>query len=269
MASFLVSALMKQCTNPVMYFYCKHDQPNKRTLKGVLRGILAQLLKSDEDLLDYVYETCAAADETKLQSERTLEELFTLAVAGQRITFLVLDGLDECETQEEYKIVSWLQSAALDSTKSPGSGGRFRLLCVSQRDGCMEDLMSDFPSLSLDGDQHKEDISKFVKQMASEIRTRFQLEQDKETEIVSNVVSRSAGERTTAIEVRREKITLTMAGMFLYARIVLENLLQQTSRARLWKELHPDTFPRDLKQAYAYSGTILSDELSTDLSSGM
>ncbi len=37
--------------------------------------------------------------------------------------------------------------------------------------------------------------------------------------------------------------------MFLYARVVLENLLQQVSREELRRELKPGIFPEDLSQA--------------------
>lgn len=38
--------------------------------------------------------------------------------------------------------------------------------------------------------------------------------------------------------------------MFLYARLVMENLLFQTTVARLHRELEPDTFPDGLERAY-------------------
>ena len=37
--------------------------------------------------------------------------------------------------------------------------------------------------------------------------------------------------------------------MFLFAKLVMENLLDQTSQNNLMKELEPDTFPVDLKNA--------------------
>jgi len=38
--------------------------------------------------------------------------------------------------------------------------------------------------------------------------------------------------------------------MFLFAKLVMENLYSQTSRAKLNKELEPDRFPRGLEEAY-------------------
>lgn len=37
--------------------------------------------------------------------------------------------------------------------------------------------------------------------------------------------------------------------MFLYAKVVLDNLLGQVTLGRLEKELQPDTFPKGIEQA--------------------
>ena len=39
-------------------------------------------------------------------------------------------------------------------------------------------------------------------------------------------------------------------GMFLYAKIVLSNLLSQTSRGLFKRELNEENFPKGLEQAY-------------------
>ena len=38
-------------------------------------------------------------------------------------------------------------------------------------------------------------------------------------------------------------------GMFLFAKLVLTNLLAQTSREKLYDELQPGTFPKGFEQA--------------------
>jgi hypothetical protein len=40
--------------------------------------------------------------------------------------------------------------------------------------------------------------------------------------------------------------------MFLFAKLVMENLYSQTKRANLTKELEPDKFPRGLEDAYVF-----------------
>lgn len=50
---------------------------------------------------------------------------------------------------------------------------------------------------------------------------------------------------------------MTSKDMFLYAKLVMNNLLSQTRLSRLKKELEPGTFPRTLKQAYDMLAAIL------------
>ena len=38
--------------------------------------------------------------------------------------------------------------------------------------------------------------------------------------------------------------------MFLFAKLVCDNLLNQTSRANLYAEMSPDIFPKGLNEAY-------------------
>jgi len=42
-------------------------------------------------------------------------------------------------------------------------------------------------------------------------------------------------------------------GMFLFAKLVMENLYNQTKRENLNKELEPNRFPRGLEDAYVTS----------------
>jgi hypothetical protein len=45
------------------------------------------------------------------------------------------------------------------------------------------------------------------------------------------------------------KFSLTLLGMFLFAKLVLQNLYSQVSRAQLYESLLPQRFPRGLNQA--------------------
>ncbi len=42
---------------------------------------------------------------------------------------------------------------------------------------------------------------------------------------------------------------IKVAGMFLFAKLVMSNLLSQVSRAKLRKELAPDVLPVDVEKA--------------------
>ncbi|CAP71863.1 uncharacterized protein PODANS_6_7990 [Podospora anserina S mat+] len=67
--------------------------------------------------------------------------------------------------------------------------------------------------------------------MATKIRDRFEIPDSRANEIT-------------------EKVTLTANGMFLYAKVVLDNLYDQASVADLNDELSKDNFLRQLNAAY-------------------
>src|SRR3954452_11682455 len=83
LTSFIIETLLGTEKDPVIYFYCKQDQPEKRTKNGVLRGLLAQLIKHDDVLCSHIYYEYSSVDETKLRSSRNLEDLLSLAFANQ------------------------------------------------------------------------------------------------------------------------------------------------------------------------------------------
>jgi hypothetical protein len=82
----------------------------------------------------------------------------------------------------------------------------------------------------LDNSEHQEDIARYVVSKAREIRELFEIEPEMETQIVS-------------------RVTVTAKGMFLYARLVMESLINQQSLEYLKKELEPNTFPEGLDKA--------------------
>ncbi len=192
LASFIIEKLQESKQGPVVYFYCKHNQPEKRTLNSIVRGLLTQLVKIDDDLLAYIYDECASVDETKLDSTSTLEELLGLAFASQNTTFVVLDGIDECGRDEETEIVNWFQSIILQSN-SHGPVGVIRLLCISQRDGNLDRLLAKAPSVSLENKEHQGDIEAYTRQNAGKIRENFDITLDEERSIAQNVAKTAAG----------------------------------------------------------------------------
>ncbi|KAF3137102.1 hypothetical protein TWF594_007615 [Orbilia oligospora] len=98
--------------------------------------------------------------------------------------------------------------------------------------GFIEAALSVYPDIDLDrAKQHKADITDYASFRASEIKSRFGLNVGEETDIV-------------------HRVTVSSKGMFLYAKIVLDNLFHQQSVAKFRKELSSENFPQELNQAY-------------------
>ncbi|EPS38656.1 hypothetical protein H072_7600 [Dactylellina haptotyla CBS 200.50] len=78
---------------------------------------------------------------------------------------------------------------------------------------------------------HLNEINQYAKRKAALIKRRFKLSSADETEVF-------------------RKVTSSSKGMFLYAKVVLDNLYEQESEADLEEELAGENFPQGLKEAY-------------------
>jgi hypothetical protein len=119
--------LLKHDNIPVLFFYCKHREQDKSTFAGILRGLLAQLIPKDTTLLSWFDEKCSSLDRQKLRSPEILEELAKFAFSSQRISLVVLDGLDEFNVEEIKKTLSWFVS--WQGANHSGTG-QVRLMCI-------------------------------------------------------------------------------------------------------------------------------------------
>ncbi|RSL96842.1 hypothetical protein CDV31_013308 [Fusarium ambrosium] len=234
----------------VAYFYFKHSRPEKQSMVSLLLALLSQLISQDESLLDHVYQTCCTAEQQRLRCLDTVSSLASTALQSQWLCFVIVDGLDECT--EAPKVLEWFEKimSSGEEDSSGSSKSAIRLFISGQRDGVLEDLMSEYDSIQLETTAgHGQDIETFTMNVAGEIRKKFSLNSEVEQEIVSRVSSRAGGELSSPYIPQGQALTL-IGGMFLYAQLVVGNLLDQTSKYALNQELKAETFPEGLSQAY-------------------
>ena len=233
----------------VAYFYFKHSQPEKRSMVSLLLALLSQLISQDESLLDHIYQTCCTAEQQWLRCLDTVSSLVWTALRSQSLCFVVVDGLDEC--LEAPKVLEWFGKLMSNRDEDPSGSSEsvIRLFISGQRDGVLEGLMSEYDSIQLETTPgHGQDIDMFTTNVASEIGKKFSLNSKLEQEIVSRVSSQARGELSCPY-VRHERALTFIGGMFLYAQLVVGNLLDQTSRYALNQELRAETFPEGLDEA--------------------
>ncbi|KAI0536611.1 hypothetical protein GGR58DRAFT_381624 [Xylaria digitata] len=225
----------------VIYFYFNHMQPDKRTLTGLLLALLSQLIHQDDVLLEQTYQWCLAVDQRKLRSLDTIRDLVSVILKSQRLCFVILDGLDECvgdasanPAEEQERVIDWFDALTVDpdSKESRTCKCCVRLFISGQRNGVLEKRLDSCPSIRLEtAEAHTKDIESYVKRRSAEIREKFQISSKKERDLVNRVTSGAKG-------------------MFLYAKIVLSNLLSQVSKRGFQKELEAENFPQGLDKAY-------------------
>ncbi|GAW21808.1 hypothetical protein ANO14919_113330 [Xylariales sp. No.14919] len=233
------SAGNKHC---VAYFYFKQKQFNKESHNSVLRAILAQLINRDPIVSDHLFMKISSMESVNLRTTEALETLVKAALESFPISYVVLDGLDECAPNEGAKTVSWFLSLIHGGLE--GSNTSLRVLFSGQRDGTLDKLLAGQPSISLETSSHVEDIRQYCRIFCGRIREKFNFSTSMEEDIIARVTNEAQG-------------------MFLYARVVMENLLNQTQLARLRKELEPGTFPKGIEKAYERVAVRIFETSST------
>ncbi|KAI1740463.1 WD40 repeat-like protein [Xylaria scruposa] len=227
--SVVIEKLLEEKKDCVAYFYFKQKQPNKVSHNNSLRALLLQLVERDSTLSDHLSGRISSVESVNLRSTKVLEGLVKAALETYRISYIILDGLDECASNEAAKSVGWFLSLIKGGLM--GTNVALRVLFCGQRDGTLDKLLSGQSSVSLETHGHFEDIRQYCQRFAVRIREKFNISLEMEEEIIN-------------------KVTNEAQGMFLYARVVLENLWNQTRRSRLKDELEPGTFPQGIEKAY-------------------
>jgi len=235
----------------VLFFYFGHTHKDEvQKTKGVmLRAFLHQLVDQDDGLLDYMHQELASVTDSTLLDEQRLGRLVKHCLGGQQMVWVVLDGLDDCDDTREMDkmqsrhVIRWFQEEVL-LPSNPSQVKSIRLLISGQRDGHIDQMLRKHPWINLDTTKaHIGDIENFVKSRSARIRDRFSLDTKEETEIARKVISLSRG-------------------MFLYAKIVLDNLFSQDSLDELDRELSEDHFPREINEAYERVAVRIFDRSS-------
>jgi NACHT domain len=195
LASLIIEMLQQRKAGAVVFFYCKHDQPEKDTFTGILRGVLAQMVCKDTALASHLYEICSSKDQAGLST--MLENLAEIAFASQATSFVILDGLDECRTGEAEKALSWLLSH--QNHANNGDCGHIRLLCVGQRNHVLQHMLSSAVDISLENAGHQEDVERYVKEQACRIKEEFEISSQVEEQIVTRVTNAAKSRKPALI----------------------------------------------------------------------
>jgi hypothetical protein len=191
--------------------------------------MLAQLLRQNSSILPYLYDECLKSAKVTLASSQDCIKLLGTVLQAVPQTFLIIDGIDECGQKERKAILNFFTSAIANDDIKPG---KLRGLFVSQELGDIKTELHMAESLRLTKGHSELDIRNFTVKWAVRIQERFKQMPYPAREHIVKLVCDGAD------------------GMFLFARLVLKNLYDQENLENVYKELHPDTFPRGFDQAY-------------------
>lgn len=228
LASVVVEACRKVPSTATIYFYCSYQDEQRKKFLSVARALIAQLLLQNDTLLPYLHEQCLASGQASLVSSQLCEDILKTCLTTMGTVYIIIDGIDECDFPERKAILSFVTSLVANSA----TPGKLRALFVSQDENDIKKLLRSCTVLRLTDDHNRSDIETYATKRSQEIQEKFQLSDETRRYIVNIVRDGSDG-------------------MFLFAKLVLANLLAQLSVEDLSKELQPGTFPKGFEQAYA------------------
>lgn len=238
----------------IAFFYCKHKDASRNSFLSVAKGLLSQLLDQNKHLIQYFYEKSSNCGETSLHTKVLAGELLRVALSCSKRTYIILDGLDECDAKERRYIAKFFRSTIealptddMDST---------RCLFVSQDDKEARKDFSNIPSVNICPSDTKGDIHTFVTIWKDKIEKKFGDLLGLRGNVAQIVTAKAQGNDSQwhALDHTGDFITNDPAGMFLYAKLVMENLYEQTSVENAIAELA--NFPTGLDQAYVLPTSV-------------
>ncbi|KAF2686439.1 ankyrin [Lentithecium fluviatile CBS 122367] len=211
----------------VAFFYCKHGDPARDNFIGFARSIISQFAQLNPSLAPFIFDKQSASGVDSLRSSKLAKELLDVAVETFDALTLIVDGLDECVKSRKEEISSWVRSFVARA----GEDGSRNLRCciLSQDDNDTGRLLKGLTTFKITVQHNTPDILQFCQRRANEIGHDYGLPpQD-----VQNLA---------------ECVTEKADGMFLYAKLVMDNLSGQVCKSDVKKEM--SNIPPDLNQVY-------------------
>lgn len=155
------------------------------------RGLLSQLLDQNKHLIQYIYDKSSECGETSLHTKALAKELLLVALGSSKRTYIVIDGLDECDTKERRYVVEFLRNTVeglpvtdMDSV---------RCLFISQDDREARKDLSNIPSINICPSDTKHDIQSFVAVWKEKIESKFGDLQGARYDIAKIVTAKAQG----------------------------------------------------------------------------
>lgn len=233
LASWIIGEAEKK--GQALFVFCSY----KRALKpiSVIHSLLFQLASEDETLQAVLTETKRRGLEN---NTKTATDILKKAIGTVKPTFVIVDGLDEVDEYEQKYILYTLQDI-LEGCPS------MRLCLTSRMEDNIDKIVKEQCSRIRVDAKNFQSIQSYVKTRFEDWANESEFETELKSEIqefVSPVADKAKGKKCCYCPQPK----LSSSGMFLYARIVLDNVQSLTDPDEIRSELK--ALPRDLNEAY-------------------
>ncbi|OTB01430.1 hypothetical protein M426DRAFT_266146 [Hypoxylon sp. CI-4A] len=194
--SILASLIVEEARklNPastVLFFYCKHQNPERNNFVALGKSLLAQLLKHDSGLLPTFYEKARNSSEATLTSPAVVKELLKIAFRNCKLAYIILDGLDECSREQREIITQWFIKLVENLPNRESYG--LRCLFISQDDDAAQEDFSGLPSIKIRSEDNEHDIGEYSRVEANKPKKNLALT-DEKVRMNANTVTGSVQE---------------------------------------------------------------------------
>jgi hypothetical protein len=201
-------AEVKENETSVAYFYCKdHQDGHQNKLPSAARSMLAQLLQQHADILPYLYDECLKSAKVTLASPKECARLLGNVLHAIRRTYVVIDGIDECEQKERKAIFNFFAS-----TISNNKPGKVRGFFVSQELNDIQTALQSPEILCLSEEHNKHDIRNYSLERSNDIQRKIKGIQDEAKDQIVHLVCNGSD------------------GMFLFAKLVLDKTWKKCTK---------------------------------------
>ncbi|KAF8466383.1 hypothetical protein BDZ91DRAFT_725301 [Kalaharituber pfeilii] len=217
----------------ICFAFLKNEQANQTTYGAVIRTFIFQLLLQTPPMVSYLYHEYqsrkfqAFHSPTNSQDLEHILEVMLEYVPGS--TYVILDGLDEAEIDDREMILSSLLML-LSKAK------RFRILISSRNEFDIYDKLRLGPESGIEhieiGNGNAREITEYVQAQGQKIHQIFSADDETHAE-VDNLLA---------------KICHKAAGMFLWVRLIVYEVLEQTTLEGLQEVV--GNLPAGLDAAY-------------------
>lgn len=237
------------------YFYCREGPDDTTTCIGILKGLISQMIYHCDDLVPSCHEKLNAMPELTLTTESTAKSLLELFCRTIPKQFIVIDGLDECKEEQRANVLRIL-TAIVKACDEISNCGKPRLLCISHKLGDIGRCLAEASSIEIQNANH-EDIEAFVFHKMEMLKVKFDLGHEPElTDQLQNFILINANgnfpfqSHANCFEYIPVAYIIHLSiGMFLYAKLVMDNLDDCCDRKTFKEEISSSVFPTGIEEA--------------------
>jgi hypothetical protein len=191
LASVIIDACLQDNSSTTAYFYCKENDPKKNDCIGIYRGLLSQLLNQCRELIPYCYEKSQTNGELNLTTDSLAEQLLKVFCESLPKLYIVIDGLDECDTAQRTLVLKFLTDMVTRCDNH--DPGKLRVLFISQDYPDIAKALQAAPVLKLTAEDNKMDIAAYVRVWCKKIQQKYALGVSEVQDIENTTCLRARG----------------------------------------------------------------------------